>query len=107
MYRSYSKESLLNMFNIICIAWLVFSSIMVSKTLFLSGRYLITASEGAAFRVENGGVISLPDNSGRVDMTSFNPILKPLIAGPVIAIFIMAIYGCVCLINKSKSVRDS
>ena len=89
---------------VICIAWLVFSTIMVSKTLFPSGRYLITASEGAALRVENGGVVSLSGNAGRIGMTSFNPILKPLIAGPAIPVFLMAIYGCVCLINKSKSV---
>ncbi len=89
---------------IVCIAWLVFSSTMVSKTLFPSGRYLITASEGAALRVENRGVISLSNNAGSFGMTSFNPILKPLIAGPAIPVFIMAIYGCVCLIKKSKPV---
>jgi len=91
----------------ICIAWLVFSSIMVFRTLFPSSSYVITASEGSALRVENGGIKLLPDNSGTIDMTSFNPILKPLIAGPTIPVFIMAIYGCVCLINKSKSGRDS
>jgi len=92
---------------IICIGWLVLSAIMVSKTLFPSGSYLVTASEGAALRVENGGVISLSDNAGSFGMTSFNPILKPFIAAPAILVFIMAIYGCVCLIKKSKPVKDS
>ena len=92
---------------VICIAWLVFSSIMVSKTLFPSDSYLITASEGAALRVEDGGVVSLGDNSGRIGMTSFNPILKPLIEGPSIPVFLMAIYGCVCLIKKPKPVLGS
>jgi hypothetical protein len=92
---------------IICIGWLVLSAIMVSKTLFPSSSYLVTASEGAALRVENGGIISLSNNAGSFGMTSFNPILKPLIAVPAIAVFIMAIYGCVCLINKSKPVLGS
>ena len=88
---------------IVCIVWLVFSSFMVSKAVFPSGRYLITASEGAALRVENDGVVILPGNSGSTDLTSFNPILKPLMAGPVMPVFIMSIYGCVCLINKPRT----
>ncbi len=92
---------------IICIGWLVLSAIMVSRTLFPSGSYLVTASEGAALRVENRGVISLSNNTGSFGMTSFKTILKPLIAGPAKPVFIMAIYGCVCLIKKSKPVKDS
>ena len=93
--------------TVICILWLVFCSIMLFKTLFPPDRYLITASEGAALRVENGGVTSLPGSSGRIDMTSYNPLMKTLIAGSAVPVFLMAIYGCFCLINESKSVGDS
>ena len=87
---------------IICAAWLMLSSTMISKTLFASDGYLITASEGAALRVENGGVLSLPGNSGSFGMTAYNPILKPLMGSSALLVFLMAIYGCVSLIKKYK-----
>ena len=88
---------------VLCASWIGFSSIMISHTLFPKDGYLITASEGASLRIENGGIISEPDNQGQFGMTSYNPILKPILAGSSVPVLVMAFYGCVSLIRKPKT----
>ena len=82
-------------FVLLCTAWLVFSSVMISRTLFPGGnRILIQADEGAELKVVSGGLHVL---SGSAGMTRYYTGVIPAIAVPFALLVVFALIGCVLL----------